>query len=48
MMKKVWKTSHSLSTSRINFFIDISYLEKVGKGEAGLPPKKLGCYLADI
>ena len=47
-MKKVWQTSHSSSHFRNNFLVEISYDGMTGRGEAGLPPKKPGCYLADI
>lgn len=46
-MKKTWQTSHSSSQERNNFLVKITYDNKIGIAEAGLPPKKPGCYLAD-
>jgi hypothetical protein len=46
-------TAHSISSTRTNFFIRVTYnpeqhAKAVGFGECGLPPKKPGCYLSDV
>ena len=47
-LKKEFNTAHSNSVVRQNFLVRVEGGDKIGMGEAGLPPKKINCYLADV
>lgn len=47
VLMRPFGTSHSRSTTRTNALITVTFLSETGHGEAGLPPKKEGVYLAD-
>jgi hypothetical protein len=43
-----FRTAHTYTTERHNFIVRIELDGCIGEGEAGLPPKKADCYLANI
>jgi hypothetical protein len=47
-LRSAFGTSHSATSNRSNALVVISIDGLTGLGEAGLPPKKPGCYEADI
>ena len=47
-LRSAFGTSHSATSNRTNALLVVSMDGLTGLGEAGLPPKKPGCYEADI
>lgn len=43
-----FRTAHTYTTERSNFLVRITLDGVTGEAEAGLPPKKPACYLADV
>ncbi len=47
-LRTAFGTSHSATTTRTNALVVLKVGCLTGLGEAGLPPKKPGCYEADV